>query len=127
MGDLATDTNLVSVPIDRLLKLEELEKKLPSLIQEAIADYKKNNLKKLHEQDKNNPEGVRNRVRKYLLKNKDKINEKRREKRKEKLLESKNTAGVTSDTATLPINTQQPITTDEPYDDTLGVTVRFNT
>ena len=73
MGDAANDTSLVSVSIERLKRLEELENKLPSLIEEAIANHKKNILKKLHEQDKNNPEAVKNRVKKYLLKNKDKI------------------------------------------------------
>ena len=56
------------------------------MIAKAIADAKRENLRKLHEKDKNNPEGVRIRVKKYLSKNRDKINEKRRERRKEKLL-----------------------------------------
>jgi len=125
MGDAVNDTSLVSVSIERLKRLEELENKLPSLIDEAIANHKKNILKKLHEQDKKNPEAVRNRVKKYLLKNKDKINEKRREKRKEKLLESKNTPVPISSATPPPI--QLSNTVDEPYDNILGVTVRFNT
>jgi hypothetical protein len=60
--------NLTSISLERLAELEALENKIPTMIREAITDYKKENLKKLHERDKNNPESVRLRVQKYLSK-----------------------------------------------------------
>jgi gas vesicle protein len=78
--------DLVEVSVERFTELEKLERSLPDLIAKAITDYKKENLRRLHEKEKNNPEAVRNRVKKYISKNRDKINEKRRLKRKEKLL-----------------------------------------
>jgi hypothetical protein len=79
-GDATQD--LVEVSIGRFAALEELEKSLPDLIAKAIINYKNENLRKLHQKDKDNPEAVRNRVKKYISKNRDKINEKRRERRK---------------------------------------------
>ena len=81
-----TPEDLVEISVERFEELEKLERNLPELIAKAIADSKKENLRKLHEKDKNNPEAVINRVKKYISKNRDKINEKRRERRKEKLL-----------------------------------------
>lgn len=52
---------------------------------------KKEKLSKLHEKDKANPEAVRERVQKYVDANRDKINERRREQRKEKAAASKHT------------------------------------
>ena len=94
---LNTDSNtnqdpneIIAVPIERYTELEKLENSLPGLIEEAIKEYKKNSLKRLHERDKENPESVKKRVQRYIEKNRDKINERRREKRKEqkRLLES---------------------------------------
>ena len=74
---------IVEVPIERYSELEKLETSLPGLIEEAIKEYKRNSLKRLHERDKENPESVKKRVQRYIEKNRDKINERRREKRKE--------------------------------------------
>lgn len=78
------DATLVPISAERLQKLEELEAALPGMIELAIAEYKKSNLKRLHEKDKTDPESVKLRVYRYVQKHKEKINERRREKRKEK-------------------------------------------
>lgn len=81
-----TDENqneIVAVPVERYAELEKLENGLAGMIEEAIKEYKKNSLKRLHERDKENPESVKKRVQRYIEKNRDKINERRREKRKE--------------------------------------------
>jgi len=80
-GNMADE--LIEVSAARLAELELLEKNMPELIKAAILDYKKENLRRLHEKDKNDPESVKLRVQRYISKNKDKINERRREKRKE--------------------------------------------
>ena len=74
---------IVEVPVERYAELEKLELGLPGMIEEAIKEYKRNSLKRLHERDKENPESVKKRVQRYIEKNRDKINERRREKRKE--------------------------------------------
>ena len=74
---------IVKVPVERYAELEKLELGLPGMIEEAIKEYKRNSLKRLHERDKDNPESVKKRVQRYIEKNRDKINERRREKRKE--------------------------------------------
>jgi len=75
---------MISISKERLESLEKLERELPMLIENAILDYKKNKLKKLHENDKNNPQSVNIRVKRYVEKHKDEINARRREKRKQK-------------------------------------------
>lgn len=80
---LEIDESMTMISIARLNELELLEKNLPSMIQEAIELNKKEKLKLLHENDKKNPDSVNIRVKRYLLKNKDAINEKRRLKREE--------------------------------------------
>jgi hypothetical protein len=74
---------IVAIPVERYAELEKLELGLPGMIEEAIKEYKRNSLKRLHERDKENPESVKKRVQRYIEKNRDKINERRREKRKE--------------------------------------------
>ena len=76
-------SEIITIPVERYIKLEKLEQSLPNMIQEAIQEYKKNSLKRLHERDKENPEGVKKRVQRYIEKNRDKINQRRRDKRKE--------------------------------------------
>jgi hypothetical protein len=84
---------LVSVSSDRYAELEALEKSVPDRIKEAIAQYKKESLKKLHERDKADPESVKLRMQRYIAKNRDKINERRREKRRKEQLENGTGAG----------------------------------
>jgi hypothetical protein len=88
--DLGTDDNKITeiddehvlICIERLQKLELLEKQLPKMIEAAIQEHKKNKLKMLHDKDKENPGAVNLRVKRYNEKHKDKINARRREKRK---------------------------------------------
>ena len=79
---------LISISSDRYAELEALEKSVPEKIQEAIASYKKESLRKLHERDKSDPESVKLRMQRYIAKNRDKINERRREKRRKEQLET---------------------------------------
>ena len=78
----------VSISAERFAELEALEKSIPNRVQEAILQYKKDSLKKLHERDKSNPESVKLRMKRYIAKNRDKINERRREKRRKEPLEN---------------------------------------
>ena len=79
---------LISISSDRYAELEALERSVPEKIQEAIASYKKESLRKLHERDKSDPESVKLRMQRYIAKNRDKINERRREKRRKEQLET---------------------------------------
>ena len=117
-----TNEDLVEVSVERFAALEELEKALPDLIAKAIVDYKKENLRKLHQKDKDNPEAVRNRVKKYISKNRDKINEKRRERRKEKVLAEVSQEPITQTN----LNNITNISEDGSYEPISGITVRFN-
>lgn len=86
MANHAND--LISISSDRYAELEALERSVPDKIQEAIASYKKESLRKLHERDKSDPESVKLRMQRYIAKNRDKINERRREKRRKEQLET---------------------------------------
>lgn len=86
----------------RLEILENLEKNIPQLIQQAITDYKQAKLKMLHEKDKQNPDAVNARVRRYNEKHKHEISARKIEKRNEaKRLKE----GRTIDTIVVPLNT----------------------
>lgn len=84
----------VQIPLERLKFLEEIEANLPKQIEMAIAEHKRNNLKRLHEKDKTDPKSVNIRVRRYAEKHKDEINAKRREKRRLKKLEEAKDAQI---------------------------------
>lgn len=71
----------VSISAERLKVLEALEASIPSMIEKAILEYKKSNLKKLHERDKANPAAINMRVKRYVERHREEINRKRREKR----------------------------------------------
>jgi hypothetical protein len=77
-----TDKNVL-ICAERLKELELLESKLPTLISEAIAEHQRNKLRILHERDKQNPQSVNLRVKRYNERHKDEINAKRRNKRRE--------------------------------------------
>ena len=126
---------LVSISNERLAELEALESKLPHMIEEAILEHKRNNLRRLHERDKADPESVKIRVRRYIAKNRDKINERRREKRKEqrKILNSEdpnNTSvivDILSSSATeTRVNRGFTQLNNEPYLPGSDITVRFD-
>ena len=74
--------NTISISLERLKELEALEASIPSIIENAIKEYKNSNLQKLHERDKLNPTGINMRVKRYAERHRDEINRKRREKRK---------------------------------------------
>ena len=74
--------DIVYICAERLRKLELLESKLPNMIEDAITEHKRNKLRMLHEKDKQNPEAVNIRVKRYNQKHKAELNAKRREKRR---------------------------------------------
>jgi len=95
------DEQNVLICVERLHKLELLEKNLPTLISEAIAEHQRNKLRILHERDKQNPQSVNLRVKRYNERHKEEINAKRRNKRREEkakrlLLEPKPVSVITS-------------------------------
>jgi exonuclease VII large subunit len=75
---------MVSISLERLQKLEELENSLPAMIEQAIQENKKKNLSRLHEKDKQNPESVNLRVKRYAARHKETLNARRRAKREQK-------------------------------------------
>lgn len=93
-----TETNVIQISAERLKALEAVEASLPDLIQNAILEYKKSNLRRLHEKDKANPENVNKRVKRYAEKHREEINAKRREKRR--LLKA--SATINTNTVTIP-------------------------
>jgi len=72
-SDVNKNNELVYICIERLKKLELLEKSLPELIERAIIDHKKEKLKLLHEKDKQNPAAVNARVKRYNERHKERI------------------------------------------------------
>jgi hypothetical protein len=74
---------LVTISSKRLQQLLNLEASLPDMIQNAVTTYKKDNLRKLHQRDKENPGAINARVKRYMDKHRDEINRKRREKRQQ--------------------------------------------
>lgn len=88
-GYMPTESSSAHVLIstERLKELEAIESSIPMLIENAIIEHKKNNLRKLHEKDKTNPENVNLRVKRYVERHKVELNAKRREKRILKKLE----------------------------------------
>ena len=121
----SSSNQLIWISVERLQQLEELERSLNQRIQEAIVDHKKQNLKLLHDKDKTNPEAVRLRIKRYNMKNKDKINERRREKRKEQRLADITTHPATSvtDIEELPTAARPKAPSPKPR---MGMTVRFD-
>jgi hypothetical protein len=81
MSDLS---GCVLVPVERLRALEALEASLPDMLARAKVDRDKERFTALHEKDKENPEGAKERYKKHYVANKDAINARRRDKRKEK-------------------------------------------
>ncbi len=72
----------VEISVERLKELESIEAKIPSMIDEALKEYKQAALKRLHEKDKANPDAVNLRARRYAQKNREMLNAKRRERRR---------------------------------------------
>ena len=81
---MENDVTTVLISQERLEHLLKLEASLPKMIEEAVINYKKNSLKRLHEIDKQNPEAINARVKRYVEKHRESINARRREKRRAK-------------------------------------------
>ena len=77
------EDEIIMISVERLKKLELLEKSLPEMIENAIQGYKKNKLTMLHEKDKLNPAAVNLRVKRYNERHKEEINARRKAKRNE--------------------------------------------
>jgi len=92
---------MVFISIERLQALEKLEQSLPTMIEQAIQENKKKNLSRLHEKDKQNPESVNLRVKRYAARHKETLNARRRAKReqKKKAMQETNNQVVYQDTS----------------------------
>ena len=135
-------SNRIIISTERLTKLENLEKNLSTIILQSIEDNKQQKLQKLHEHDKLNPNAAYLRIKKYVAKNKDKINAKRREKRaSQKMLSHQPTnysVGIIEDLLNVPatnikneeINQDSTVVVSLPSSNGLkiggAVTVRFD-
>lgn len=75
------DNEITTITRERLEHLLKLEASLPKMIEEAVQEYKKSSLRRLHEIDKQNPEAINARVKRYVEKHRESINARRREKR----------------------------------------------
>jgi len=81
MENVVTIEHTVTISKKRFEELEELERKLPLLLEEARTAYKVSRLQQLREKDKADLNLVRARVRRYAEKHRDTINARRRQKR----------------------------------------------
>jgi len=73
--------NTVFVEKTRWEFLLQLESGLSKRLEDAIQDYKKQSLARLHQKDKLNPQANNARAKRYVNKHKHSINARRREKR----------------------------------------------
>ena len=78
------ETEMVTIPAERLKALEALEADLPNIIANAKKEYSKERLQALSDKHKANPEAHRKHVLEKYHKNKEEINAKRRERYKER-------------------------------------------
>ena len=117
----------ILISIERLKKLELLEKSLPEMIDQAIQQHKKEKLKMLHEKDKQNPTAVNLRVKRYNEKHKEEINARRRLKKMEGKIQKGNSVVESLNslqTNNIEINKQKTIVANVATDKNL--TVRFD-
>lgn len=97
-------SDLITISAERLKELEALEASIPSMIEKAIVEYKKSNLKKLHERDKANPAAINMRVKRYVERHREEINQKRREKRRlQKLQQQQQQQQTCAESQTVPV------------------------
>lgn len=78
------ETEMVTIPAERLKALEALEANLPNIIANAKKEYDKERLEMLSAMHKANPEAHRKKMLDKYYKNKEEINAKRRERYKER-------------------------------------------
>ncbi len=81
---MSLETEMVLVAKTALEELRKLKEELPALLEKAKADEAKDALHRLHQRDKENPEGHRERSKKRYELKKDEILAKRREAYKAK-------------------------------------------
>ncbi len=84
---------MVLVSKAELERLRKLETDMPVMLEKAKEEEQKEALVRLHQRDKENPEGARKRALKRYNRNKDEINAKRREAYKAKKEALKTAAG----------------------------------
>lgn len=77
-----SSTKMVLVSEAELEELRKLKEDLPSIVEKAKLEERKDALIRLHQRDKEHPEGHSKRNAKWYQQNKDEINARRREKRK---------------------------------------------
>ncbi len=70
---------IVQISKEEFERLKQLEADLPSIIEKAVEQERKDALVRLHRRDKENPEAARERAIKRYNRNKEEINAKRRE------------------------------------------------
>jgi hypothetical protein len=75
---------MITIPKEEYEELLKLKTDLPAMLEKAKEDEQKEALVRLHQRDKENPEGARKRALKRYNRNKDEINAKRREAYKAK-------------------------------------------
>jgi hypothetical protein len=73
----------VAIRPSRLMKLQQLEQDLPAIIENALQEIKRQKLAALHKKDKQDPEKVNMRAKRYADSHREEINARRREKRKQ--------------------------------------------
>lgn len=82
MSNVLPPNDLVEISAERLHRLEALEASIPVIIDAAVDKIKQARLYSLHRHDKLYPEDMRLRVKKYVERNRERINARRREKRR---------------------------------------------
>jgi hypothetical protein len=78
------DKETITIPKEEYEELLKLKADLPAILEKAKEEEQKEALVRLHQRDKENPEGARKRALKRYNRNKDQINAKRREAYKAK-------------------------------------------
>ncbi len=78
------DKEMITIPKEEYEELLKLKADLPAMLEKAKEEEQKEALVRLHQRDKENPEGARKRALKRYNRNKDEINAKRREAYKAK-------------------------------------------
>ncbi len=115
-------SSTVFITLERLQELEAIERNLPKMIENAIQENKRTNLLRLHEKDKNNPESVNLRVKRYALRHKETLNARRRAKREQEKKAQSESVSPQNLPGASPISTAPS----NPYISTNMITVRFD-
>ncbi len=101
----------VAIRPSRLMKLQQLEQDLPAIIENALQEIKRQKLAALHKKDKQDPEKVNMRAKRYADSHREEINARRREKRKQLTVPSQTVPSSLRSSLrlpTVPSRTQSP-------------------